>query len=61
MKEFCIHESVMSCETVPPLGTSDHNGDVSLCTPLAAPQVSRESLEIQICRPSTCSRNAHTD
>ena len=38
-------ESVMSCETVPPLGTSYHNGiltDVSLRTPLAAPQVSRK-------------------
>ncbi len=37
-------ESVMSCETVPPLGTSDNNGiltDISLRTPLAAPQVSR--------------------
>ena len=38
-------ESVMSCETVPPLGTSDHNGiltDISLRTPSAAPQVSRK-------------------
>ena len=38
-------ESVMSCETVPPLGTSDHNGilaDVSLRVPSAAPQVSRK-------------------
>ena len=37
-------ESVMSCETIPPLGTSDNNGiltDISLRTPLAAPQVSR--------------------